>query len=129
MKIALVGKPNTGKSSIANRILGAERMIVSVVPGTTRDAIDSPIIFKGKELLLIDTAGLRKKSEISMKVEEYSVSSAIKSIERAHVVNLIIEAQEGAGHQDGQGASPTLSFRGAKAFASLSINGTSLQVQ
>ncbi len=101
MKIALVGKPNTGKSSIANRILGAERMIVSVVPGTTRDAIDSPIIFKGKELLLIDTAGLRKKSRISMKVEEYSVSSAIKSIERADVVNLIIEAQEGAGHQDG----------------------------
>ncbi|HVN97430.1 MAG TPA: ribosome biogenesis GTPase Der [Syntrophorhabdaceae bacterium] len=101
LKIALVGKPNTGKSSITNRLLGADRMIVSVVPGTTRDAIDSQITFKERELLLIDTAGLRKKSKISMKVEEFSVSSAIKSIERADVVNLVIDAEEGPGHQDG----------------------------
>jgi len=101
VKIAIVGKPNTGKSSITNRMLGSDRMIVSDVPGTTRDAIDSRISVKGKEIVLIDTAGLRKKSKISMKVEEYCVSSAIKSIERANVVNLVIDAKEGAGHQEG----------------------------
>jgi GTP-binding protein len=101
MKIAFVGKPNTGKSSITNRMLGSDRMIVSDVPGTTRDSIDSRIAVKGKEIVLIDTAGLRKKSKISMKVEEYSVSSAIKSIERANVVNLVIDGQEGIGHQEG----------------------------
>jgi GTP-binding protein len=101
IKIAFVGKPNTGKSSITNRMLGSDRMIVSDVPGTTRDAIDSRIAVKGKEIILIDTAGLRRKSKISMKVEEYSVSSAIKSIERANVVNLVVDGQEGVGHQEG----------------------------
>jgi len=101
LKIAFVGKPNTGKSSITNRMLGSDRMIVSDVPGTTRDAIDSRIAVNGKEIILIDTAGLRKKSKIFMKVEEYSVSSAIKSIERANVVNLVIDGQEGVGHQEG----------------------------
>jgi GTPase len=101
VKIAFVGKPNTGKSSITNRMLGSDRMIVSDVPGTTRDSIDSRIAVKGKEIVLIDTAGLRKKSKISMKIEEYSVSSAIKSIERAAVVNLVIDGQEGIGHQEG----------------------------
>ena len=101
VRIAIVGKPNTGKSSITNRMLGSERMIVSDVAGTTRDAIDSRIVYKEKEIVLIDTAGLRKKSKISMKVEEYSVSSAIRSIERANIVNLIIDGQEGAGHQEG----------------------------
>jgi GTP-binding protein len=101
VKIAFVGKPNTGKSSITNRMLGSDRMIVSDVPGTTRDSIDSRIAVKGKEIVLIDTAGLRKKSKISMKVEEYSVSSAIKSIERANIVNLVIDGQEGIGHQEG----------------------------
>ncbi len=101
LKVALVGKPNTGKSSITNKMLGKDRMIVSDIPGTTRDAIDSRIAVEGKDVILIDTAGLRKKSKIFMKVEEYSVSSAIKSIERANVVNLIVDAQEGAGHQEG----------------------------
>ena len=100
-KIALVGKPNTGKSSIANCILGSERMIVSDIPGTTRDSVDSQIVYEGRELLLIDTAGLRKKRKISEKVEEYSVSSAVRSIERADVVNLIVDAAEGPGHQEG----------------------------
>ncbi len=100
-RIALVGKPNTGKSSVANRVLGSERMIVSDIPGTTRDSVDSGIIFNGKELVLIDTAGLRKKGKIYEKVEEYSVSSAVRSIERADVVNLIIDAAEGPGHQEG----------------------------
>jgi GTP-binding protein len=101
IKIAVVGRPNTGKSSIVNRLLGSDRMIVSDVPGTTRDAIDSVIRFEGKTFTVIDTAGLRKKSRISQKVEEYSVTSALRSIERADVVNLVIDGQLGIGHQDG----------------------------
>jgi GTP-binding protein len=111
IRIAFVGKPNTGKSSITNRLLGTERMIVSDIPGTTRDAIDSKIVFRDKELILIDTAGLRRKSKIEAKVEEYSVSSALKTIERADVVNLIIDADEGVSHQDG-GISHTIVTRG-----------------
>lgn len=111
IKIALVGKPNTGKSSITNRLLGIERMIVSDVPGTTRDAIDSQITFRSHELVLIDTAGLRRKSRIEAKVEEYSVSSALKTIERADTVNLIIDANEGVSHQDG-GIAHTIVNRG-----------------
>jgi GTP-binding protein len=101
IKIAVVGRPNTGKSSIVNRLLGSDRMIVSDAPGTTRDAIDSVIQFEGKTFTVIDTAGLRKKSRISQKVEEYSVTSALRSIERADVVNLVIDGQLGIGHQDG----------------------------
>jgi GTP-binding protein len=101
VRIAFVGKPNTGKSSITNRMLGSDRMLVSNVPGTTRDAVDSRIIVRGKEIVLIDTAGLRKKGKISVKVEEYSVSSAIKSIERADIANLVIDGMEGVGHQEG----------------------------
>lgn len=111
IKIALVGKPNTGKSSITNRLLGTDRMIVSDVPGTTRDAIDSPIVFHDREIILVDTAGLRRKSRIEAKVEEYSVSSALKTIERADVVNLIIDANEGVSHQDG-GIAHTIVTRG-----------------
>jgi len=101
IKIAVVGRPNTGKSSIVNRLLGSDRMIVSDVPGTTRDAIDSVIHYEGKTFTVIDTAGLRKKSRISEKVEEYSVTGALRSIERADVVNLVIDGQLGIGHQDG----------------------------
>ncbi len=101
IRIAVVGRPNTGKSSIVNRLLGSDRMIVSDAPGTTRDAIDSVIQFEGKTFTVIDTAGLRKKSRISQKVEEYSVTSALRSIERADVVNLVIDGQLGIGHQDG----------------------------
>lgn len=100
IKVAFVGRPNTGKSSIVNRLLGAERMIVSDVAGTTRDAIDTRILFKGKEVTLIDTAGLRRKSKVSGKIEEYSVSSALRTIERATVVNLVVDAEEGLSHQD-----------------------------
>jgi len=100
IRVALVGRPNTGKSSITNKILGSERMIVSDTPGTTRDAIDSHILFKDKEIVLIDTAGLRKKGKISARVEAYSVARTIKTIERADVVNIIIDAEEGVSHQD-----------------------------
>jgi GTP-binding protein len=111
IRIAFVGKPNTGKSSITNRLLGSERMIVSDVPGTTRDAIDSKLMFHDHELILIDTAGLRRKSKIEIKLEEYSVSSALRTIERANVVNLIIDANEGVSHQDG-GIAHTIITRG-----------------
>jgi GTPase len=100
IRIAIVGRPNTGKSSIVNRLLGSERMIVSDIPGTTRDAIDSAIEYEDQRFTVIDTAGLRKKARISLKVEEYSVTSALRSIERADVVNLVIDGQEGVGHQD-----------------------------
>jgi len=101
IRIAIVGRPNTGKSSIANRLIGSDRMIVSDVPGTTRDAIDSVVHYGEKTFTIIDTAGLRRKSRISLKVEEYSVTSALRSIERADVVNLVIDGGEGIGHQDG----------------------------
>lgn len=100
IRIAIVGRPNTGKSSIVNRLLSSERMIVSDIPGTTRDAIDSKIMFRDEEIIIIDTAGLRKKGKIYLKVEEYSVASALHTIERANIVNLIIDANEGASHQD-----------------------------
>jgi GTP-binding protein len=100
IKIAVVGRPNTGKSSIVNRLLGSERMIVSDMPGTTRDAIDSVVRYGEKTFTVIDTAGLRKKSRISARVEEYSVMSALRSIERADVVNLVIDGAEGVGRQD-----------------------------
>jgi GTP-binding protein len=101
IRIAVVGRPNTGKSSIVNRLLGSERMIVSDIPGTTRDAIDSTLEHNGRRFTIIDTAGLRKKAKISLKVEEHSVASALRSIERADVVNLVIDGSEGIGHQEG----------------------------
>ena len=101
LRIAIVGRPNTGKSSITNKLLGSQRMIVSEIPGTTRDAIDSKVTFRDRELVLIDTAGLRRKSRIEMKVEGYSVSSAVRTIERADIVNLVVDANEGVSHQDG----------------------------
>jgi GTPase len=100
IRVAIVGRPNTGKSSITNRLLGSERMIVSDIPGTTRDSIDSRLIFGDREFVVIDTAGLRRKSRITMKVEEHSASSSIQSIDRADVVNMIIDAEEGLSHQD-----------------------------
>jgi GTP-binding protein len=100
IRVAVVGRPNTGKSSIINRLLGAERMIVSEVAGTTRDAIDTTVLFKGHEVTLVDTAGLRRKAKIEGKIEEYSVASALRTIERATVVNLVLDAAEGISHQD-----------------------------
>lgn len=100
LRVAIVGRPNVGKSSIANQILGSDRMIVSEIPGTTRDAVDSTIIYRDETLTLIDTAGMRRKGRIEKAVEEYSIMSSIRSIERADLVNLIIDAAEGAVHQD-----------------------------
>jgi GTPase len=99
-KIAIVGKPNVGKSSLINLICGKERTIANPIPGTTRDAIDMPIKVHGKNYLLIDTAGIRKKNKISMTLEKYSVVQALKAINRCDVALLLIDAKEGMTEQD-----------------------------
>ncbi|HHX95981.1 MAG TPA: ribosome biogenesis GTPase Der [Clostridia bacterium] len=100
IKIAVVGRPNVGKSSLVNVILGEERVIVSSLPGTTRDAIDSPFHRQGQDYLLIDTAGMRRKGKIVQKTERFSVNRALKSIERCDVVLIILDALEGVTEQD-----------------------------
>jgi GTP-binding protein len=100
VKIAIVGKPNTGKSSLLNRLVGHERAIVSPIAGTTRDAIDTKIEFTGVDITLIDTAGIRRRGKIERGVEQYSVLRSLKAIERADVVLLMIDAVEGISSQD-----------------------------
>lgn len=99
-RIAIVGKPNVGKSSIVNRLLGENRVIVSDVAGTTRDAIDTAIIHNGKEYVFIDTAGLRRKSRIKEELERYSIIRTVTAVERADVVLMVIDATEGVTEQD-----------------------------
>lgn len=100
VKIAIVGRPNVGKSSLVNSLLGEERVIVSDVPGTTRDAIDTPFKYGGNKYILIDTAGIRKKSRIKEPTEKYSVVRSLKSVERADVVITMLDATEGVNEQD-----------------------------
>ncbi len=100
IKIAIVGRPNVGKSSLLNKILGQERSIVHETPGTTRDAIDTQVEWEGEPLVLIDTAGIRRKGSIQRGVEKYSVLRALRAINRADVVLLLIDAVEGATAQD-----------------------------
>jgi GTP-binding protein len=100
IKIAIVGKPNAGKSSLLNKLVGEERAIVSPIPGTTRDAIDSRIEVEGLPVTLIDTAGIRRRGRIDRGVEKYSVLRALKAIERADVVLLLVDAAEGITAQD-----------------------------
>jgi GTP-binding protein len=100
IKIAVLGKPNVGKSTLVNKFLGEERLITSPVPGTTRDSIDTFITRDGKNYLLIDTAGIRRKSKITFSVERHSVFRAIRSMERADIALLMIDAEEGPTHQD-----------------------------
>jgi GTP-binding protein len=100
IRIAIIGKPNVGKSSLINKILGFERTIVNPIPGTTRDAIDTPFELEGKKYLLIDTAGIRRKSKISLKLERYSVVEAIKTLERSDIALILIDAEEGVTEQD-----------------------------
>ncbi|MBO4594370.1 MAG: ribosome biogenesis GTPase Der [Clostridia bacterium] len=100
VKIAVVGKPNAGKSSICNRILGFDRTIVSEVAGTTRDAIDTPFTYKGKRFTLIDTAGIRKKKNVEEDLEYYSVLRALGAVKRSDVTVMIIDAAEGITEQD-----------------------------
>jgi GTP-binding protein len=100
IRIAVIGKPNAGKSSLVNRILGYERTIANPLPGTTRDAIDTEFARNGRKYLLIDTAGIRRKSRISMNLEKYSIVQAIKAIERADIALLIIDAADGISDQE-----------------------------
>ena len=99
-RIAIVGKPNVGKSSIVNRLLGENRVIVSDVAGTTRDAIDTEIVYNGKEYIFIDTAGLRRKNKIKEELERYSIIRTVTAVERADVVLMVIDATEGVTEQD-----------------------------
>lgn len=101
LKIAVVGKPNAGKSSLVNALLGYERVIVSDVAGTTRDAIDTPFTdVKGRKFTLIDTAGMRKKSSVDRGVEQYSVLRALAAVRRADVVFVVIDSADGVTEQD-----------------------------
>ena len=100
LKVAFIGKPNVGKSSLTNRILGEERVIVTDISGTTRDAIDSYINIKGQEFMFIDTAGLRKKSRVDSSVEAYSQVRTLSSVDRADVCVFLIDAVEGFTEQD-----------------------------
>ena len=99
-RIAVVGRPNVGKSSLVNAIMGEDRVIVSDIPGTTRDAIDTPFEYGGNQYILVDTAGIRKKTRISVSTERYSVIRAFKAAERADVVLIVIDATEGVTEQD-----------------------------
>ncbi len=99
-RIAIVGKPNVGKSSIINKLLGENRVIVSNIAGTTRDAIDTEIKHNGKEYVFIDTAGLRRKNKIKEEIERYSIIRTVTAVERADVVLMVIDAAEGVTEQD-----------------------------
>ncbi len=99
-RIAVVGKPNAGKSSLINKILGENRVIVSDIAGTTRDAIDTEVVRNGKEYIFIDTAGLRRKNKIKEDIERYSIIRTVSAVEKADVVVLMIDATEGVTEQD-----------------------------
>ena len=100
IKIAIVGRPNAGKSSIVNALLGEKRVIVSDVSGTTRDSIDSKLVYDDQEFIIIDTAGIRKKAKVDYGVEKFAVDRAIRSIRECDVAILVIDAKEGISDQD-----------------------------
>lgn len=99
-RIAIIGKPNVGKSSLVNRLLGEERVLVSDIAGTTRDAVDSRVRYHGREYILVDTAGIRRKSKIKEDLERYSIIRAVTAVEKADVVIIMIDATEGVTEQD-----------------------------
>ncbi len=99
-KIAIVGKPNVGKSSIINKLVGENRVIVSDIAGTTRDAVDTEVTYNGKEYVLIDTAGVRRKNKIKEELEHFMIVRTVSAVERADVVVLVIDATEGVTDQD-----------------------------
>ena len=100
LRVALVGRPNAGKSSILNKFLNKERSIVSDIPGTTRDSVDTPFEYESIKYTFIDTAGIRKKNRVSRKVETYCVMEAVRSIDRCHVACLVIDGKDGVKAQD-----------------------------
>jgi GTP-binding protein len=98
--VAIVGRPNTGKSTFVNRVLGEERMIVSEIPGTTRDPVDTAVVVDGEPMILVDTAGIRRRGAIERGIEQYSVLRAMKAIDRADVAVVMTDAVEGYTAQD-----------------------------
>ena len=100
LSLAIIGRPNVGKSSLVNALLGVERVMVSPVPGTTRDAIDTPFEFQGQKFLLIDTAGIRRKARISLRLEKYCVLEAIKTLDRCDLAVILLDAQDQVTEQD-----------------------------
>ena len=99
-RVAIIGRPNVGKSSLVNAVLGHERVLVHELPGTTRDAVDTPVSYRGREYLLIDTAGIRRKGKVTEPLEKLAVVMALKSLERCQVAVLVIDASEGVTSQD-----------------------------
>ncbi len=100
IKVAIVGKPNSGKSSLINKLLGENRLIVSDIAGTTRDAVDTEVTYNGKEYVFIDTAGLRRKNKIKEELERFMIIRTVSAVERADVAVLLIDATEGVTEQD-----------------------------
>jgi GTP-binding protein len=99
-RMAIVGRPNVGKSSLVNRLLGYERVVANPTAGTTRDSVDTPFNYKQRRYVLIDTAGIRRKGRVSQKLEKYSVIQALKALDRAHIALVVIDAEEGITDQD-----------------------------
>ncbi len=100
IRVAILGRPNAGKSSLVNKVLGINRLLVSELPGTTRDSIDIRFTHNNREYLLIDTAGIRRKSKVKDKIDKFSMIKAIRTIERCHVVILMVDADAGVSEQD-----------------------------
>lgn len=100
IRVAVVGRPNSGKSSLINRILGHDRLVVSDLPGTTRDAVDTPFTYGGRNYTLVDTAGIRRKAKVREKIDKFSMIKAIKSLDRCHVAAVLIDAAAGITEQD-----------------------------
>jgi GTP-binding protein len=100
IRVAVLGKPNVGKSSLVNRILGSDRLLVSELPGTTRDAVDTPFSLQGRDYLLIDTAGIRRKTRVREKIDKFSMIKALRSLDRCHVAVIVLDAEAGVADQD-----------------------------
>jgi GTP-binding protein len=100
LNLAVIGRPNVGKSSLVNVMVGAERVLVDQRPGTTRDAVDTPIVFRGRPYVLVDTAGIRRKGKVEEPLEKLAVVMALRSLERSHVAVIVIDASESVTAQD-----------------------------